>query len=169
MGKASQSAAPNIDPGRIGAIKDQATALWEEKNGRISLPTNNLGMCNVKMEINNMKINSMDVSATLSLLGSVDLYWKSQLLVEYSKDLHTCMILDGMQQEEGYLVQGGVIYYHGKVFLARDFKLKQKILQGAYEEFFLSHMYSMNIYTLIMKSFDWEGMRELTSALSRVQ
>ena len=82
------------------------------------------------------------------------------MLVEYFKDIHTGMILDGIHQEEGYFVQGGVIYYHGKVFLARASKLKQKILQGAYEEFFLSHMYSMKIYSLIMKSFDWEGMRE---------
>ena len=78
-----------------------------------------------------MTSTPMDVSTALSLLSSVDLYWKYQLLVEYSKDLHTCMILDGMHQEEGYLVQGGFIYYHGKVFLARASKLKQKILQGA--------------------------------------
>ena len=44
----------------------------------------------------------------MSLLSSVDLYWKSQPLVEYSKYLHTCMILDDLQQEEGYLFQGGV-------------------------------------------------------------
>ena len=70
------------------------------------------------------------------------------------------MILDDMQQEEGYLVQGGVIYHHGRVFLARASKLKQKILQGAHKEFFLSHMQSMKIYSLIMRSFDWEGLRE---------
>ena len=90
-------------------------------------------MRNVKKAISNRTRNFVDVSIVLSLLSSVDLYWKSQLLVEYSKDLHTGMILDGMQQEEGYLVQGGVIYYHGKVFLARASKLKKKILQGAYE------------------------------------
>ena len=56
--------------------------------------------------------------------------------------------------------KGGVIYYHGEVFLARASKLKKKILQGAHEEFILSHMHSMKIYTLIMRSFDWEGMRE---------
>ena len=100
------------------------SVLWEEKNGRISLPTNNFGMFNVKKEINNMTNTSMDVSAVLSLLSSVDPYWKSQLLVEYSKDLHIGMILDGMHQEEGYLVQGGVIYYHGKVFFARASKFK---------------------------------------------
>ena len=102
--------------------------LWLENKGRISLPTNHFGMCDVKREINKKTSTSMDVSAALSLLSSVDLYWKSQLLVEYSKDLHTGMILDGMHQEEGYLVQGGVIYYHGKVFLARASKLKRKIL-----------------------------------------
>ena len=107
-----------------------------------------------------MTNTSIEVSLALSLLRSVDLYWKSQLLVEYSKDLHTCMILDGLHQEEGYLLQGGVIYYHGRLFLSSASKLKQKILQGSYEEFFLNHMYSMKIYTLIMKRFDWEGMRE---------
>ena len=80
-----------------------------------------------------MTSTSMDISTALSLLSSVDLYWKSQLLVEYFKDLHTGMILDDMQQEEGYLVQGGVIYHHGRVFLANASKLKQKILQGAHK------------------------------------
>ena len=70
------------------------------------------------------------------------------------------MILDDMQQEEGYLVHGGVIYHHGRVFLARAYKLKQKILQGAHKEFLFSHMQSTKIYTLIMRSFDWEGMKK---------
>ena len=141
-------------------MEDQATALWEERNGRINLPTNHFGMCNVNKTINNKASTPMDESTTLSLLSSVDIYWKYQMLVDYSKDLHTGLILDGMHQEEGYLVQGGVIYYHGNVFLARYSKLKKKILQGAYGEFYLSHMCLMKIYSLIMKIFDWEGMRE---------
>ena len=102
----------------------------------------------------------MGESPALSLLNSVDLYWKPQLLVEYSKDLHTSMILDDMQQEEGYLVHGGSIYHHGRIFLSRASKLKQKILQGAHKEFLFSHMQTTSIYTLIMTSFDWEGMKE---------
>ena len=104
-------------------------------------------MGDVKEKINNMTDISMEVSPTLLLLESVDLYWKPQLLVEYSKDLHTDMILDDMQQEEGYLVHGGVIYHHGRVFLSRASKLKQKILR-AHKEFCFSHMHSMKIYTL---------------------
>ena len=99
-------------------MKDQDKTLWEEKKGGISLPKNSFGMCNVKEAISNKTSTPMDVLAALSLLSSVDLYWKSQLLVEYSKYLHTGMILDGMHQEEGYLVQGGIIYDHGKVFLS---------------------------------------------------
>ena len=98
VGKASQSAAPNLDQERIGAMEDQATALWEEKNGRVNLPTNHFGMCNVKETIRNKTSTPMDESPTLSLLSSVDLYWKSQLFVEYSKDLHIGVILDGMHQ-----------------------------------------------------------------------
>ena len=98
--------------------------MWEEENGRISLPTHIFGIGNVREEISSMTDTSMEVSSALSLLNSVDLYWKSQLLVEYSKDLHTCMIIDGLQQEEGYFVQGGVIYHHGRVFLSRASKLK---------------------------------------------
>ena len=71
-----------------------------------------------------MKSTPMDVSEALSLLSSVDLYWKSQLLVEYSKDLHTGMILDDLQQEEGYLFQGRFICFHGRIFLSRASELK---------------------------------------------
>ena len=50
------------------------SALWEETNGRVSLPTNNFGMINVKKEIRNMTSTSMDVSVALSFLNRVDLY-----------------------------------------------------------------------------------------------
>ena len=144
--KISQHAAPNLDPGGIGALEDKATvlrvlgklkkegdhlplsssptlisgsALWEEKNGRNGLPTHTFDIGDVKEESNNMTDISVDVSPTLSLLSSLDLYWKSQLLVDYSKDLHTCMILDDQLHEEGYLVQGWAIYHHGRIFLSR--------------------------------------------------
>ena len=141
-------------------MEDQATVLWEEKNGRINIPTNQFGMCNFKNKIGNKTRTPMDVSTVLSLLSSLDLYWRSQLLVEYSKDLHTGMILDGMKQGGGYLVHEGVIYHLGKVFLSQASKLKQEILQRAHKEFLSSYMQSAKIYTLIMRSFYWEGMEE---------
>ena len=59
----------------------------------------------------------IDSSSVMSLFGSVDLHWKSQLLVDYSKELHTSMMLDDQLHEEGYLVHEGVIYHHDRKFL----------------------------------------------------
>ena len=70
------------------------------------------------------------------------------------------MILDDQLHEEGYLVHEGVIYPHGRVLLSRASKLKQKILQGACKDFCFSQMHSMRIYNIIMRSFDWEGLKE---------
>lgn len=74
-----------------------------------------------------------DTSSALSLLSSLDLYWKSQLLVYYSKALHTCMILDDQLHEEDYLVQGEFIYHHGRIFLSRASKIKKNLLQRCYK------------------------------------
>ena len=49
-----------------------------------------------------------DKSSALSL-WRIDRSWKSQLLVDYSKGIFTCMILDDQLIEEGYSVRDGVI------------------------------------------------------------
>lgn len=53
---------------------------------------------------------SFHISTTLSMLGSLDPYWESQLLMEYSKDLFTCKVLDGQEMDGKYKVVNGVIY-----------------------------------------------------------
>ena len=82
------------------------------------------------------------------------------MLVDYSKDLFTCMIIDDQLQVEGYSFQDEVIYYHGRIFLSRASKLKEKLLQRAHEEFLFSHTYSMRAYNTIMESYTWEGFEE---------
>ena len=92
MGKLKEEG--NLLPLSSSPTLISGSALWEEKNGRINLPTHTFGMRDVEERINNMADVLVDASSVLSLLSSVDLYWKSQLLLDYSKDLHTCMILD---------------------------------------------------------------------------
>ena len=172
MGKTSQLVAPNLNTGGTGAPEDKATALeglgklkeegsllplsslptlisvsalWEEKKGRYVLPTCTFDIGDVKEDISKITDILVDASSALSLLGSVDLYWKSQLMVDYSKDLHTCMMLDDQLHEEGYLVHERVIYHHGRVLLPRASKLKGRILQRAYKELCFSPTYSMKI------------------------
>ena len=124
----------------------------EQQRGDRNLPTYTFGIRDFKEESNHMTNISVDRSSMLSL-WDIDPYWKSQLLVEHSKDLFTGMILYGQLQEEGYSVQDEIIYYHGRLFLSRASKIKKKLLQRAYEEFFFSHTYSMKFYNIIMRSY----------------
>ena len=62
----------------------------------------------VKGVDNSMWGASHFISSVLSL-RRVDPYWRSQLLVEYSKDLGACMILDDPDGDDRYMVVGEVI------------------------------------------------------------
>ena len=57
------------------------------------------GMGHVKVAGNSMRRASHAKSPTLSL-RRIDPYWGSQLLVEYSKDLGACMILDDPDRDD---------------------------------------------------------------------
>ena len=59
--------------------------------------------------------------------------WKSQLLVEYSKDRRACDILEGSSADEHYMVMDEVIYYKGRIFLVSRSQLRERILQEAHD------------------------------------
>ena len=50
-------------------------------------------------------------------LRRIDPYWRSQLLVEYSKDLGACMILDDLEGDDRYMVDDWVIYSYEQSLL----------------------------------------------------
>ena len=136
------------------------SVLWEEKQGEDrNLPTYTFGMGDVKEKSNHMTDFLCDRSLAMSL-WKIDPYWKSQLLVDYSKDIFTCMILDGQLHEEEYLVSDGVIFYHGRIFLSGASKLKEKLLQAAHEDFLFNPTCSMRAYHTIMEGYFWEGFEE---------
>ena len=60
-------------------------------------------------------------------------------MVQYSKDLGACMILDDPDGDDRYMVYDMVIYSYGRVFLTRASKLKEKLLHAAHEDFFSMH------------------------------
>ena len=66
----------NLLPLSLSPTLISKSAPWEENNGRISLPTHTFGMGDVKEKIKNMTDIHMEASSALSLLSSVDLYWK---------------------------------------------------------------------------------------------
>ena len=68
------------------------------------------------------------------------------------------MILAGQLYEEEYSIRDGVIYYHGRIFLSRASKLKEKLLQAAPEDFLFSPTCSMRAYCTIMGGLSLEGL-----------
>ena len=93
-------------------------------------------------------------------LRRIDPYWRSQLLLEYSKDLGACMVLDDLDGDDEFMVDDMVIYSHGKVFLTRDSSLKEKLLHVAHEEDFFSMHF--DAYIALAEEFIWEGIQKDT-------
>ena len=70
------------------------STLWQKQQGKDSnLPTCIFDRGDVEGEGSHMTCVLHERSSALSL-WRIDPYWNSQILVEYSKDIFTCMILD---------------------------------------------------------------------------
>ena len=113
------------------------------------------GMRDVKEEDISMWGASHFRSSALSL-RRIDPYWRSQLLVEYSKDLGACMILDDPKGDDRYMMVDEAIYSYGRVFLTRVFELKSKLVHGAHVEFLSMHF---DAFHSLMEKFTWEGIQ----------
>ena len=96
---------------------------------------------------------------TLSLRG-MDADWKAQLLVEYSKDDFSCEILDGVVSDERYRVMDEIIYYQDWIFLAKNSKLKEKILLASHDSPLARHQGFTKIYRSIRERLSWKGLKE---------
>ena len=103
---------------------------------------------------------SFHTSTVLSMLGSLDPYWESQLLMEYSKDLFTCKVLDRKEMDGKYKVVDGIIYVHDQIYLTKDSKLKNKLLDTTYEVLFSNPTSFIKTYHAILDGFMWENFKE---------
>ena len=112
-------------------------------------------MRNVKGKDNNMW-GASDFRYSALSLRRIDPYWRSQLLVEYSKDLGACMILDDLEGDDRYMVVGEVIYSYGRVFLTIVSELKRKLLHATHVDFPSMHFDAVHS---LMEEFTWEGIQ----------
>ena len=113
------------------------------------------GIGDVKGIYNNIGRASHSRSLALSL-RRIDPYWTSQLLVEYSKDIGACMILDDLVRDDRYAVDDMVIYSYGRIFLTRASSLKEKLLLVALEDFFSIHFEAY--ISLVVIGRVWAGL-----------
>lgn len=113
------------------------------------------GMGDVKVAGKNLSGASHARSPALSL-RRIYPYWRSQLSVEYSKDLGACMIFDDSEGDERYIVDDVVIYSYDRIFLTRSSSLKEKLLHATHEDFSSMHL---DAYFQLMEEFTWDGIQ----------
>ena len=95
--------------------------------------------------------------SSTSSLRRVDPYWRSQVLVEYSKDLGAYMILDDPKGDDRYSGDDEIIHYYGRVLLNRASELKEKLLHATHVRFLSMHF---DAYHSLMEEFTWEGIQQ---------
>ena len=78
-------------------------------------------------------------------------------MVEYSKDLGACVIIDDHEGDDKYMVDDEVIYYYGRVFLTNASELKEKLLHATHVDFISMHF---DAYYSLMEEFTWEGIQQ---------
>jgi len=59
---------------------------------------------------NNVVVDSLSRRHSVFSLAEVSVYWKSTLLVEYSKNTFSCELMEGTNQDERYKVVDDIIY-----------------------------------------------------------
>ena len=82
--------------------KYQLQEIQQNKVG--NTPTCDFDIKNVKLESHHMTNASFHTYTMLSMLRSLDPYWESQLMMEYSKDLFTCKVLEEQEMNGKYKV-----------------------------------------------------------------
>jgi hypothetical protein len=86
--------------------------------------------------------------------------WKSQLLVEYSKNKFACEVMDGQIHDDRYRVIDDVIFYEDRVYLVPDSGLKKKILIAVHDSPLAGHHGFFKTYRQIRERFSWKGLKQ---------
>ena len=73
---------------------------------------------------NNVVADALSQKPTICSLEQISTDWKTQLLVEYSKNMFSCEIMDGHIHNDRYRVVDDIIYYKDQIYRVLGSKLK---------------------------------------------
>jgi hypothetical protein len=66
--------------------------------------------CGHVISMQNVQTHQKEIHDTFDWLTGISIYWKSHLLLEYSKDRFACELIDGHIQDDRYRVVDDIIY-----------------------------------------------------------
>jgi hypothetical protein len=109
---------------------------------------------------NNVVADALSRIPSVYSLSNIYVDWKSQLLVEYSKNKFACELMDGQVQDERFQVRDDLIYYKERIFLVPGSKFKGKILREYHDSPLARYEGFLKTYRKIRERFTWKGLKE---------
>jgi hypothetical protein len=86
--------------------------------------------------------------------------WKPNLLVEYSKKIISCEVMDGHVIDDRYRGLDDVIFYKDRIYLVPESTPKGKILKVCHDSPTTGHQGYFETYRQIRERFSWKGLKD---------
>jgi hypothetical protein len=80
--------------------------------------------------------------------------------VEYSKNTFACELMEGIIQDDRYMVVDDIIYYKDRIYLVPESTLKDKILRAVHDTPLIEHPGYLKTYRQVKEKFSWKGLKE---------
>jgi hypothetical protein len=109
---------------------------------------------------NNVVADALSRRPSTYSMSEISVEWKSHLLVEYSKNKFACELMDGQVQDDRYRLVDDIIYYKGRIYLVRESKFKERVLQAFHDSPLAGHQGFLKAYRQIRERFAWRGLKE---------
>jgi hypothetical protein len=109
---------------------------------------------------NNAVVDALSRRPELCSLSEISVDWKSELLVEYSKNKFACEVMDNSVHDDRYKVVDDIIYYKDRIYLVPESKLKEKIMKAMHDTPLTGHPGYFKTYRKIRERFSWKGLKD---------
>jgi hypothetical protein len=88
----------------------------------------------------------------------------SRIKSAYLQDETTCTLLEQLNQEQepgtDYVLDNGLIFYHGLIFVPDDDDIKRDILVHCHDDPMAGHFGVHKTFELVNRSYHWPGLRQ---------
>ena len=107
-----------------------------------------------------MQLQMLSPEKYVFSLVEVSTDWKSQLLVEYSKNQFACEVMDHSAQDDRYKVVDDIIYYKDRIYLVPESTIKGKIMEAIHNTPLTRHFCFFKTYRQAMERFTWKSLKD---------
>jgi hypothetical protein len=109
---------------------------------------------------NNVVVDGLSRRPSVYSMTDILVDWKAHILVEYSKNIFACELMDGQVKDDNFRIMDDIIYYKGQIFLIPESTFKAKVLQASHDSPVAGNQGFIKTYRQIWERFTWKGLKE---------